>query len=52
MAHKLINTALLLGGGFLFFYALSWCAYGVGWCLARLSGYGRKAKSVDRRGVG
>ena len=30
MAHKLFNTALLMGGGFLFFYALLWCAYGAG----------------------
>ena len=48
MAHKLFNTALLLGGGFVVCYALVWCAYGVGWCLARLLGW----VPVDKPGVG
>ena len=50
MAHKLFNTVMLLGGGFVVCYALAWCAYGVGWCLARLLGYGPDKNSIDRPG--
>ncbi len=50
-AQKIINTALLLGGGLLFFYALVYCAYGAGWCLARLLGWVPEDKSVDGRDV-
>ena len=47
MAHKLLNTVMLLGGGFLFFYALMYCAYGVGWCLAKLLGFVPEDKPDD-----
>ena len=47
MALKLFNTVLLLGGGFVVCYALLWCAYGVGWCLAKLLGLVPEDKPVD-----
>ena len=47
MAHKLLNTTLLLGGGFVVCYALMYCAYGVGWCVARLLGWVPEDKSDE-----
>lgn len=47
MAHKLLNTVLLLGGGFVVCYALMYCAYGLGWCLARLLGWVPEEKPDD-----
>ena len=49
--QQIINFLLLMGGGFLFFYALSWCALGAGWCLAWLLGWVPKDKPDNERRV-